>query len=239
MVRRTATRWATKRLVLGFLLLAMASCGGKDGCTTSLDEPETQPISVDCPDGMELGVTEMTLAQGRQASVIVVGGHTSCPVTWSVDNDGVLGLQIFNSQGGVLTARSVGQTIIHAFRGEDLNGPEATCTVTILANTFSNLIIAPDSLTMNAHNDTAGEILLLQIFDSDGQLVQPLEDVFWTSSDTTVVSIYPVMQQGSQLIVLGGDPGQATITALYSGPCVEGEALRDSCLVNVIEAEAP
>lgn len=222
--------FSPRGLLLGFVLLALASC--------EYSPPPSGLEPVICPTGMDLSKAEVNLPMGRQVIVGVVGGHDRCPVTWTIsDNEIIRGLP--SNTHLWVTGLVVGETTIHAYRGRT-GGPTSVCSVTVLNNTYSSLNVIQDSLFLNSGTTNNAGRLVLNIYDVEGKLVQPIVPVVWTNSDSSVVDLTGYGITGTEFdriaTIRAVAEGHAVITATYNGPGTTEKALSDTCLVTVTPA---
>ena len=169
-----------------------------------------------CPDKITLDPKDLTIYEGRPATIRVRGNSADCHVSWSNSDYTVLSINGSNG-GATIKGKKEGVAIITAAPGwnePDANSP--ACKVTVLPVSVDSIDLSPDTLKVVVNSNAIAR-LEVRIFDSVGVTISrwPLT---WTSSDSTVAKVYwstgpsYTPQAGH---VRGYKLGEVTITASY------------------------
>ena len=167
-----------------FVLAAalLSACGGKTDTTVAVTGVTVEPSQV-----------TLLLDQTVQLIATVTPENaTAAEVEWVTDNPMVAAV----SPDGLVTAVSLGQTVVRAVVGDK----SADCHVTVSPKVVESVSVSPSSLVL-----TVGDSQTLQasVMPEDATYTT----VVWSSSDASVAT---VDQQGTVTVLA---PGEVTITA--------------------------
>lgn len=192
---RRATRYSSRRVALGALLLCVG-CAGQDLSDTAFTPPVSGTVTV-LPSRVSLVVG------GSQAlTVTASGGAAGRPVTWGSANSAVATV----SAGGVVTGVATGETTVTA----DVSGIRATVVVDV--SPAPPPAVATVSLTPTSASVAVGGTAQLEatMRSGDGTVLTG-RAVGWTSSAPAVALVSPTG------LVTAVSSGLATITAQSEG----------------------
>lgn len=209
-------------LIIGLALLSGAF---GSGCVSPFGDADLP----DCPEGVELEVSELTLSQGQSKSIRVIGNPTDCRLHGYVDDPLIVSSN--PTHPSYVTALEVGQTTLHVVRGYEPNRWEDTCLITVIANPVAAMTLSADSLTVRVGYYRS---LFARLTDADGRSLEAAAAVAWVSSDTTIAAVTSFDFTRGR--VRGVRPGMAVVTGTYVVPGTEGLSFSDSSFVEIFAA---
>ena len=175
--------------------------------TESTTEATTEPTTGTEPDddSFKLNREDFTLTKKGEVWKLYSGNIPADQIVWSSDDE-----KVASVKNGVVTARGMGMTTVHA----EYNGKKYSCTVrcTESVGVYQEDDVTPDSdetgFTINKTDVSiaVGETFTLLLTDKENNAVT----VSWTADDNTVCTI-----NGNQ--ITGAAPGRADVSVVHEG----------------------
>lgn len=171
----------------------------------SLELPQLASITVSTANPVPVGATASLSATGYDSSGNAMGTLQS--VVWSSSSPSVATVSNATGSSGIVNALTSGTTTITATVGSVI----ASTTVTVTTPLVS-IAVTPTSPTISLGSSQLFNLTATGTY-ADGSTMDLSSDVNWTSSNTSVATVFDI--SGNPAVVVPASPGNTIITATF------------------------